>query len=182
MARGRPSRKSVYARLDRQIDDLWNRPGGLPSPVEAADIWKGIWYEEEHHSTALEGNTLVLKQVEALLAEGRAAGDPPSPNPVMAMLMAMSLAEKLSLAEVKNRLSEVVAQVERDHGRVVITKRGRPAAVVLSIEDLESLEETLDILASQPLLAQIRKSTAELMADKAKVLAKDEALALVQKS
>lgn len=49
--------------------------GGLPSPIEAADIWQGIWFEEAHHSTAIEGNTLVLKQVAALLAEGRAVGD-----------------------------------------------------------------------------------------------------------
>ena len=49
--------------------------GGLPNPLEAADIWRGIWFEEAHHSTAIEGNTLVLKQVEALLAEGRAVGD-----------------------------------------------------------------------------------------------------------
>lgn len=49
--------------------------GGLPSPLEAVDIWRGIWFEEAHHSTALEGNTLVLKQVEALLEEGRAVGD-----------------------------------------------------------------------------------------------------------
>jgi Fic family protein len=49
--------------------------GGLPIPLEAADIWRGIWFEEAHHSTAIEGNTLVLKQVEALLAEGRAVGD-----------------------------------------------------------------------------------------------------------
>lgn len=74
-ARGRPSRERVYARLDTQIGELWDRLGGLPSPVEAADIWTGIWYEEAHHSTAIEGNTLVLKQVEALLAEGRAVGN-----------------------------------------------------------------------------------------------------------
>ncbi|GAC1353688.1 MAG: Fic family protein [Acidimicrobiales bacterium] len=49
--------------------------GGLPSPMEAADIWRGIWFEEAHHSTAIEGNTLVLKQVAVLLAEGRAVGD-----------------------------------------------------------------------------------------------------------
>ncbi len=49
--------------------------GGLPNPMEAADIWKGIWYEEAHHSTAIEGNTLVLKQVEQLLLEGRAVGN-----------------------------------------------------------------------------------------------------------
>jgi len=49
--------------------------GGLPSPEEAEGIWRGIWLEEAHHSTAIEGNTLVLKQVEQLLREGRAAGN-----------------------------------------------------------------------------------------------------------
>lgn len=73
--RGRPPRDDVYLRLDTQIAELWQRMGGLPSPLEAAEIWRGIWFEEAHHSTAIEGNTLVLKQVEALLAEGRAVGD-----------------------------------------------------------------------------------------------------------
>lgn len=73
--RGRPPRDVLYHRLDTQIDELWDRMGGLPSPLEAADIWRGIWFEEAHHSTAIEGNTLVLKQVEALLREGRAVGD-----------------------------------------------------------------------------------------------------------
>jgi hypothetical protein len=73
--RGRPSRQVVYERLDMQIAELWQRMGGLPSPAEASDIWRKIWYQEAHHSTAIEGNTLVLRQVEALLAEGRAVGD-----------------------------------------------------------------------------------------------------------
>jgi fido (protein-threonine AMPylation protein) len=73
--RGRPSRAAVYQRLDTQIAELWARMGGLPDPDEASGIWTGIWYEEAHHSTAIEGNTLVLKQVEALLVEGRAVGD-----------------------------------------------------------------------------------------------------------
>lgn len=49
--------------------------GGLPSPTEAEGIWTSIWYQDAHHSTALEGNTLVISQVEALLAEGRAVGN-----------------------------------------------------------------------------------------------------------
>jgi len=73
--RGRPSRDAVYERLDIQIDELWQRLGGLPRPDEARDIWRGIWFEEAHHSTAIEGNTLVLKQVEALLEQGRAVGN-----------------------------------------------------------------------------------------------------------
>jgi Fic family protein len=49
--------------------------GGLPSPEEAEGIWTDIWYQEAHHSTAIEGNTLVRKQVELLLKEGRVVGD-----------------------------------------------------------------------------------------------------------
>lgn len=73
--RGRPSREVIYERLDVQIEELRNRLGGLPHPVEARDIWRGLWYEEAHHSTAIEGNTLVLKQVEALLEQGLAVGN-----------------------------------------------------------------------------------------------------------
>lgn len=73
--RGRPRREAVYERLDLQIAELWQRLGGLPHPVEAQDIWRGLWYEEAHHSTAIEGNTLVLKQVEVLLEQGRAVGN-----------------------------------------------------------------------------------------------------------
>lgn len=58
-----------------QIAELREKLGGLPSPEEAERIWRGIWLEEAHHSTAIEGNTLVLKQVEQLLEEGRAVGN-----------------------------------------------------------------------------------------------------------
>lgn len=88
--------------------------------------------------------------------------------------------DNLPLAEVKNRLSEVVDRVQREHGRVVITKRGRPAAVVLSIDDLESLEETLEIMGNQPLMEQIRASNAEIAAGDTSVLSKQSALALLR--
>lgn len=92
-----------------------------------------------------------------------------------------SSVEHLPLADVKNRLSEVVERLEREHGRVVITKHGRPAAVVLSIEDLEGLEETLEILSDQRLMRRVRKAAAEIDAGKAVVLTKEDALALVRK-
>jgi Fic family protein len=53
---------------------LNERLGGLPSPREAQAIWADIWHLEAHHSTALEGNTLVLREVQALLERGRAVG------------------------------------------------------------------------------------------------------------
>lgn len=96
--------------------------------------------------------------------------------------MAMtSAAEHMSLADVKNRLSEVVDRLEREHGRVVITKHGRPAAVVMSMDDLEGLEETLDILSDPKLMRRIRKAEAEIAAGQAEELTKDEALALVKR-
>ena len=73
--RGRPSRTEIFSRLDAQIEDLRQRLGGLPSPAEARNIWGDIWCQEAHNSTAIEGNTLVLKEVEVLLAEGRAVGN-----------------------------------------------------------------------------------------------------------
>jgi antitoxin YefM len=80
----------------------------------------------------------------------------------MATLVAMLDGEHLPLADVKNRLSEVVDRLEREHGRVVITKHGRPAAVMLSIADLESLQESLQFLSDPALVGDIRTAEAEL--------------------
>jgi antitoxin YefM len=96
--------------------------------------------------------------------------------------MAMgSAAEHLPLAFVKNRLSDVVERLEREHGRVVITKHGRPAAVLMSIEDLEGLEATLEILSDPRAVRRIRKANAELEAGRAEALSKNDALALARK-
>jgi len=97
----------------------------------------------------------------------------------VAIPIAMSVPDQTPLAEVKNRLSEVVDRLEREHGHVIITKHGRPAAVVISVEDLQSLEETLDIMNSAALLADIRESLAELSAGGADMLAEDEALWMI---
>lgn len=72
--RGRPSRASIYTAVEHSMADL-DRIGGLPGPDEAGDIWADIWFEETHNSTAIEGNTLILKQVQTLLETGQAVGD-----------------------------------------------------------------------------------------------------------
>ncbi|MGZ8625834.1 MAG: Fic family protein [Actinomycetota bacterium] len=72
---GRRSRKAIYLQLADGAEELNTRFGGLPSPVEARDIWGDIWFQEAHNSTAIEGNTLVLREVELLLSEGRAVGN-----------------------------------------------------------------------------------------------------------
>jgi antitoxin YefM len=91
----------------------------------------------------------------------------------------MPVAEQMPLADVKNRLSEVVDRLEREHGRVVITKHGHPAAVVISVEDLESIEETLDVMGSAALLDDVREALALLSAADAPVLSKEDALRMI---
>jgi len=95
--------------------------------------------------------------------------------------MVMIPAEHVPLAEVKNRLSEVVDRLEHQHGRVVITKHGRPAAVMLSLEDLESLEETLAILSDPGLLAAVREADGDVAAGRIAPMTKQEALAEIDR-
>lgn len=62
------------------------------------------------------------------------------------------------LRDVRNHFSEVIDRVEREHERVTVTRNGRPAAVILSIEDLAELEETLAVLGDADALADIREA------------------------
>ncbi len=78
----------------------------------------------------------------------------------------------LPLAEIKKRLSEVVDGVEDRHDRVVLTRNGRPAAVILSPDDLESLEESLEILSNPKAMREIRRAETEI--DRGKSLTADE--------
>ena len=62
------------------------------------------------------------------------------------------------LRAVRDHLSEIVDRVEREHERVVITRNGREAAVLLSAADLAELEETLSVLSDPHALADIREA------------------------
>lgn len=65
-----------------------------------------------------------------------------------------------SLRAVRDHLSEVVDRVEHHHERVVVTRNGRPAAVIISPDDLAQLEETIDVLSDPAALADIREGDA----------------------
>lgn len=91
----------------------------------------------------------------------------------------MTADDHAPLATVKNHLSEMVERVEREHGRVVITKHGRPAAVLVSVDDLASLEETLEILSSREVLRDLREAAAEAERGDLQPLTKEQALGLI---
>lgn len=64
------------------------------------------------------------------------------------------------LRAVRDHLSEVVDRVEFQHERVIVTRNGHAAAVLISPEDLAQLEETLDVLSDPEALADIREADA----------------------
>jgi prevent-host-death family protein len=64
------------------------------------------------------------------------------------------------LRSVRDHLSEVVDRVQRHHERVIITRNGHDAAVVISPEDLAELEETIAVLSDPEALADIREADA----------------------
>ena len=66
-----------------------------------------------------------------------------------------------SLRTVRDRFSEFIERVQKHHERVVVTRNGTPAAVLISPEDLESLEETLDIVRDDDLMKSLRRSRRE---------------------
>lgn len=68
----------------------------------------------------------------------------------------------LALADVKAHLSELVGRVNAQHERVTVTVHGKPSAVLIATEDLESLEETLAILSDPQTMRRLAASDAEL--------------------
>jgi len=68
----------------------------------------------------------------------------------------------IPLSEAKARLSEVADEVDRTHDRVHITRNGREYVVLVSAEDLDSLEATIELLSDPAAMARIRQADAAI--------------------
>ena len=66
------------------------------------------------------------------------------------------------LSEAKARLSELARRVRLQHERITLTRNGEAEAVLLSVDDLEGLEMTLEILGDTQSVARISESLASL--------------------
>jgi prevent-host-death family protein len=71
------------------------------------------------------------------------------------------MSDTMPFSEVKAHLSELADSVELQHDRILVTRNGRPSFVLVSPDDLESLEESLDILRGDALMESLRQSRAE---------------------
>jgi prevent-host-death family protein len=76
------------------------------------------------------------------------------------------MSDTLPLAEVKAKFSEMVDRVEQQHARITVTRNGRPAAVLMSPEDLASLEDTLELVSNPTALADIEQARQEAKSGK----------------
>ncbi len=74
------------------------------------------------------------------------------------MTRILVMSEMLPLSSVKAHLSEIVDRVENQQDRIVVTRNGKPAAVLISHDDLESLEETLAVMSDPALVQEVRES------------------------
>ena len=70
--------------------------------------------------------------------------------------------ETLSLSEAKMKLSELIEKVQSTDAEVIITKNGRPAAVLVSPDEFEGWRETITIKSDGDLMSEIRKGIAAL--------------------
>lgn len=70
------------------------------------------------------------------------------------------MAKTLPISEVKTHLPELVSKIEARDEQVVVTRKGKPAAVLLSYSEYSRLRETLDVLSDPGLMRQIHRSQA----------------------
>jgi antitoxin YefM len=68
----------------------------------------------------------------------------------------------LSLSEVKMKLSQLVESVKETDQEIVITRNGRPVAVLVSVNEFEGWKETLSIQSNDQLMREIEKGLVSL--------------------
>ncbi len=74
------------------------------------------------------------------------------------------MAKVVPFTRARAELSELLDEVEARHEHVVVTRNGRPVAIVLSTEEWEAIEETLEILQDEEALEALRESEADVQA------------------
>ena len=84
----------------------------------------------------------------------------------------------IPLTEAKSRLSEIADEIHRTHERVSVTRNGREYVVIMSAEDLDSLEATIELLSDPSAQARIAQAEADI--DRGEVTTLDEMTRIMQ--
>ncbi|HXV48282.1 MAG TPA: type II toxin-antitoxin system Phd/YefM family antitoxin [Candidatus Binatia bacterium] len=68
------------------------------------------------------------------------------------------MSKTMPISEVKTKLPELVSEIEEREDEIVVTRNGRPAAVLVNYEEYERLKETLDVLSDPASMRQMAQS------------------------
>ena len=68
----------------------------------------------------------------------------------------------ITLKELRPKLPQIIQEIDSKMDRFIITKRGKPAALMMAVEDFESIMETLEIMSDRKLMKKIRRSQEEI--------------------
>ncbi|HEX2931909.1 MAG TPA: type II toxin-antitoxin system Phd/YefM family antitoxin [Candidatus Binatia bacterium] len=68
------------------------------------------------------------------------------------------MSKTMPISEVKTRLPELVSNIEEREDEIVVTRNGKPAAVLVNYDEYERLKETLDVLSDPASMRQIAQS------------------------
>ncbi len=77
------------------------------------------------------------------------------------MLYNWAMAKIIPFTQARSNLTEILDELEDHHEHVLITRNGRPSAVLLSADEFEALEETLEILQDDELMEALQRSATE---------------------
>jgi antitoxin YefM len=88
--------------------------------------------------------------------------------------MEVKIMKALSVSEAKMKLSGLIDTVNATDEEILITKNGRPAAVLVSPEEFESLKETVAVRSDSALMKEIKKGLKALKMRGAKLYTLDE--------
>ena len=80
------------------------------------------------------------------------------------------MTKNVSLKSLRPRLPKIMAEVDSKMDRFIITKRGRPVALLMAIDDYESILETLDILSNTNLMKRLKKAKMDVKVGRLKSL------------
>jgi prevent-host-death family protein len=83
---------------------------------------------------------------------------------MLRFLYTLGLARIVPFTEARARLTQLLDDVEARHEHLVITRKGRPIAVVVSPEEWEAIEETLEVLQDEATLSDLRESEQDVKA------------------
>lgn len=75
------------------------------------------------------------------------------------------MSKTVPVREFRTHLADLLDEVAERREHITVTRRGRPAAVMVPVDEYKGLEETAEILSSEPTLAAIRQGLDDLAAD-----------------